>query len=192
MENIINEIKKRDPQLFSQVEKIIPFHGYLSTGAFIGLQMLNMSKRILDVQEGERIYAVSETYNCLPDPFQILEGATTGNKGLRVKDYGKMAVTVNKRAEKGVTSMKGVRIYLDPDKMEDYPKLHAWYMNTAKVPHEEVLPELLKAGEDVYSYEMVDIEVPIRKKKKVRLCEKCGESFVQYEDEALCPACNDN
>ncbi|MDK2892375.1 FmdE family protein [Methanohalophilus sp.] len=192
MENIINEIEKQDPQLYSQVEKIIPFHGYLSTGAFIGLQMLNMAKRILDVKEGERIYAVSETYNCLPDPFQILEGATIGNKGLRVKDYGKMAVTVNKRAEKGISSVKGVRIYLDPDKMAEYPKLHAWYMNTAKVPHEEVLPELLKAGESVYSYEMVDIEVPLKMKKKVRLCEKCGESFVQYEDEALCPACNDN
>lgn len=192
MENIIKQIKEQDPQLFSQVEKIIPFHGYLSSGAFIGLQMLNMAKRILNVQEGERIYAVSETYNCVPDPFQILEGATIGNKGLRVKDYGKMAVTVNKRAEKGVTSVKGVRIYLDTEKTKDYPRLHAWYMNTAKVPHEEVLPELLKAGEDVYSYEMVDIEVPVKKKKRVKLCDNCNESFVQYENETLCPACNDN
>jgi formylmethanofuran dehydrogenase subunit E len=190
MEDIIKEIEEQDPQLFSQIEKIIPFHGYLSSGAFIGLQMLNMARRILDVQNGNRLYVVSETYNCLPDPFQILEGATIGNKGLRIKDYGKMAVTVNKRAGQGISSMKGVRIYLDPEKTMDYPRLHAWYMNTAKVPHEEVIPDLLKAGESIYSFEMVDIEVPVKKKKQVWLCEKCGESFVQYEGEAFCPACS--
>jgi formylmethanofuran dehydrogenase subunit E len=101
-----------------------------------------------------------------------------------------MAVTVNKRAGQGISSMKGVRIYLDPEKTMDYPRLHAWYMNTAKVPHEEVIPDLLKAGESIYSFEMVDIEVPVKKKKQVWLCEKCGESFVQYEGEAFCPACS--
>jgi formylmethanofuran dehydrogenase subunit E len=192
MEKIIRQIKEQDPKLFSQVEKIIPFHGYLSSGAFIGLQMLNMATRILDIKDDERIYAVSETYNCIPDPFQILRGATTGNKGLRVKDYGKMAVTVNKRAGKGVDSVQGVRIYLDPQKTKAYPKLHAWYMNTAKLPHEEVVPELLNAGESVYSFEMVDVDVPPKKIKQVILCDKCGESFIRYGSETLCPACNDD
>ena len=78
MDEIITKIKEQDPELFSQVEKIIPFHGYLSTGALIGLQMLNISKKILAVNDDDRIYATCETYNCIPDPFQILEGATTG------------------------------------------------------------------------------------------------------------------
>ncbi len=189
MAKIIEDIKKQDPDLFLQVEKIIPFHGYLSTGALIGLQMLNMSKRLLEVKEGERIYAISETYNCIPDPFQILEGATTGNKGMRVKDYGKMAVVVNKRANAGESSMEAVRIYLDPEKTKEYPLLHAWYMNTKKVPHHEVVPILLDAGESVYTYTFTSIEVPVKKSKKVSLCERCGESFIQYEDEKLCKAC---
>ncbi len=189
MAKIIEDIKKQDPDLFLQVEKIIPFHGYLSTGALVGLQMMNMAKRLLEVKEGERIYAISETYNCIPDPFQILEGATTGNKGMRVKDYGKMAVVVNRRANAGESSMEAVRIYLDPEKTKEYPLLHAWYMNTRKVPHHEVVPILLDAGESVYTYTFTRIDVPVKKNKKVSLCERCGESFIQYEDEKLCKAC---
>lgn len=189
MDNILKQIKEQDPELFLQVEKIIPFHGYLSTGALMGLQMLNMAKRLLDVKEGERIYAIAETYNCVPDPFQILEGATTGNKGMKVKDYGKMAVTVNKRGAPGDIKLPAVRIYLDPEKTKAYPKLHAWYMNTEKVRHEIVVPIALEAGESIYSYTFTEIEVPIKKSKQVKLCDKCGESFVWYEGEALCEAC---
>ncbi|MEA1984133.1 MAG: FmdE family protein [Euryarchaeota archaeon] len=190
MDEIIKQIKEQDPELFSQVEKIIPFHGYLSTGALIGLQMLNIAKRVLAVNDGDRIYATCETYNCIPDPFQILEGATTGNKGLRINDVGKMAATVTTRAPKGVTSTRGVRIYFDANKTKNYPKLHAWYMNTEKLPHEEVVPILLEAGDNVYSYEMVDVDIPIKKSKKVQLCEECGECFIRYGDEVLCAACD--
>ncbi|MCD4822632.1 MAG: formylmethanofuran dehydrogenase [Methanococcoides sp.] len=189
MDTIINRIKEQDPELFLQIEKIIPFHGYLSSGAMIGLQMLTMAKRLLDVKEGERIYVTAETSNCVPDPFQILEGATTGNKGMKIKDYGKMAVTVNKRGAPGETKMPAVRIYLDAEKTAAYPRLHAWFMNLEKVRHEEVLPILLEAGENIYSYTFTEIEVPVKKSKQVRLCEKCGESFIHYEGEALCEAC---
>lgn len=192
MDEIQEKIKVENPELFSQVEKVVPFHGFLSSGALIGIHMLNIAKRVLDIKEGERIYALSETYNCIPDPFQILEGSTTGNKRLRVHDTGKMAVTVNKQAPSGIASVKGVRIYLDPEKTKDYPKLHAWYMNTKKLRHEEVVPVLLEAGENIYSYEMVDIDVPVKKKKTIKLCQKCNESFIQRNNEVLCDSCNNS
>ena len=44
------------------------------------------------------------------DPFQILCGCTVGNKGLKMLDYDKMAVTINKAAEPGAKSVKAVRI----------------------------------------------------------------------------------
>ena len=44
----------KDPVLLDQIGKIIPFHGYLSTGAFIGLEMLNLAKKLLDINEGEK------------------------------------------------------------------------------------------------------------------------------------------
>jgi formylmethanofuran dehydrogenase subunit E len=62
-------------------------------------------------------------------------------------------------------------------------------MNTKKVPHHEVVPVLLDAGESVYTYTFTRIDVPVKKSKKVSLCERCGESFIQYEDEKLCKAC---
>ena len=132
MDEIIKQIK--DPKLLLQIERVVSFHGYLSTGAFIGIQMFDIAKDALGFRDKERIYVTCETYNCIPDAFQILSGATIGNNGMRIIDSGKMAVVVNKKVPDGVTSARGVRIYLDPDKTEQYPKLHAWYLNTEKVP----------------------------------------------------------
>jgi formylmethanofuran dehydrogenase subunit E len=186
MNEIIQQIE--DPELLSQIEKVVPFHGYLSTGAFIGIQMLNIAKNDLDLQDGERMYVTCETVNCIPDPFQILGGATIGNKGLTVKDHGKMAVVDNKQAASG-EAVHGIRIYLDPAKTVNYPKLHSWYMNTEKLPHKEVIPELVKAGTFVYTCEMVDVEVPVKPAKCVNLCAMCGESFIQRGEESLCSTC---
>jgi formylmethanofuran dehydrogenase subunit E len=190
MEAIMKQIN--DPELLSQIEKVIPFHGFLTSGALIGIQMLNIAKRVLDVKDGERIYVTSETQSCMPDPFQILAGATIGNGGLKIKNLGKMAVTVNKQAPEGVQGIKGVRIILDPEKTKDYPKLHAWFLNTEKLPHEEVVPILLDAGEKVYSWNLVDLEVPVRKKKRIQSCKNCGEMFIQHDNELLCGECTEN
>jgi formylmethanofuran dehydrogenase subunit E len=180
-----------DPEMRVQVEKVVPFHGYLSTGAFIGIQMFNIARRELDIHEGERIFVTCETYNCLPDPFQILAGATIGNKGLTIKDHGKMAATIVKRGEFGKTT-KAVRIMLDPAKTAQYPRLHAWFMKTCKVPHPEAVSILIEAGENIYSWEVFEIEVPERAKKLIAICEGCGESFIKREDEAFCQACLEN
>lgn len=189
MDEIIKQIA--DPELLSQIAKVVPFHGYLSTGAFIGIQMFNIAKDVLGFQDGERVYVTCETYNCLPDAFQVLAGATIGNNGMRINDTGKMAVVVNKQVPMGVTPTRGIRIFLDPAKTEKYPKLHAWYMNTEKIPHEDAISELLKAGEDVYSYETIDVTIPVKPIKCVKVCEQCGESFVQHGEEVLCGTCTD-
>ena len=153
--------------------------------------MLNIARRELDIQNGERIYVTCETKSCMPDPFQILAGATIGNNGLKINNLGKMAVTVNKQAPEGVHSIKGIRIILDPEKTKAYPKLHAWYLNTEKFPHVEIVPILLDAGEKVYSWKLVDIEVPVRQKKRIQCCKNCNEMFVQHDNELLCGACTE-
>jgi formylmethanofuran dehydrogenase subunit E len=189
METILKQVK--DPELLSQIEKVVPFHGFLTSGALIGIQMLNIAKRVLDVKEGERIYVTCETKSCMPDPFQILAAATIGNNGLKIIDLGKMAVTINKQAPEGANSIKGVRILLDPEKTKNYPKLHAWFLNTEKLPHVEIVPILLDAGEKVYSWKLVDIEVPVRRKKRIQCCKKCGEMFIQHDNELLCGGCTE-
>ena len=188
MEDILNNVK--DPQTKEDLKKIVKFHGFLSSGAYIGYQMLNIAKRELDINDDERIFVTCETLNCVPDAFQILRTPTVGNKGVRILDYDKMAVTINKSADKGEEHMEGIRIFLDPKKTEKYPLLHDWYMNYKKVRHEEVLPILMEAGENVYSWEMVEIEVPQKKKKNVLICPMCGESFISWDNKPLCIPCS--
>jgi len=188
MEEILKKIA--DPKMRAQIEMVAPFHGYLSTGAFAGIQMLNIAKRVLEASDGDRLFVTCETYNCLPDPFQVLAGATIGNKGLKIKDHGKMAVTVTRRAPAG-TKVRGVRIMLDPAKTARYPRLHAWFMKTEKVPHPEAVSILLSAGESVYSWKIMDFDVPEKPGKKIAICERCEESFVQRDGVRLCIACSE-
>ncbi len=186
MEDIIAKIA--DSEMRSQIEKVASFHGYLSTGAFIGIQMLNIARRVLGASNGDRLFVTCETYNCLPDPFQALAGCTIGNKGLKIKDHGKMAVTVTKRVPVD-SRIKGVRIMLDPAKTVQYPSLHAWFMKTEKVTHPEAISILLRAGESVYTWDILDLDVPEKPRKKIAICEGCKESFIQREEEMLCVAC---
>jgi len=185
--------KITDPYLLFQIERVSSFHGYLSTGAFIGIQMLNIAKRVLDADPGEQLYVTCETYNCLPDPFQILAGCTIGNKKLKIKDHGKMAVVVNKKAEMGQKLVRSIRIMLDPVKTAQYPRLHEWYMKLCKVSHEEAISILIDAKESVYTYHIMDIELQEKPEKHIALCINCGESFVKKndgaKDEALCLSC---
>ena len=98
MEEILDRID--DPKVRSQIEKVAPFHGYLSTGAFVGIQMLNIAERLLDIKDRDRLFVTCETYNYLPDPFQILAGTIIGNKGMKILDYD-TAVAVSRGASVG-------------------------------------------------------------------------------------------
>ncbi|MFZ7110822.1 MAG: FmdE family protein [Desulfatiglandales bacterium] len=172
-----------------RLEGLVSFHGYLATGAFIGMQMSALGRRLLGLENGERIHVVCETINCLPDPFQYLDGCTVGNKGLIIEDTGKMAVTITKHAPPNEDA-PGVRIVLDANKTKHYPKLHAWYMKTGKVPHDETIETLIEAGENVYSYERVSVPVPGRIEKIITICSDCGESFVRNKTNCdYCPDC---
>ena len=181
--------KLQNPELKEQVEKVVDFHTYLSSGALIGVYMFNMAKTLLDfdIDNGDIIYATSETYACLPDAFQALGKCTIGNNKLKINNTGKMAITVNMKQKEGENT-KGVRIIMDPTKTIKYPRLHAWYMNLEKIPHEEIIPILIEAGDSIYSYEFVDIEVPTKIKKQVILCEICKEPFVKKNDN-ICITC---
>lgn len=160
--------------------RLVSFHGYLTTGAFIGLQMLALGKRLLGIEENERIHVLCETQNCLPDTFQVLAGATLGNKRLMLGDTGKVSVTITRHTPPG-ESAPGVRIILDAKKTEKFRKLHAWYMNTEKVPHREVVQILREAGDTVYSYRYVKVPVTGKQEKRVAICGTCGEPFTQID-----------
>ncbi|MBP2144264.1 formylmethanofuran dehydrogenase subunit E [Methanococcus voltae] len=177
-----------DDEYIEQIKKVFDFHGHISTGAFIGLQMYRIAKREMNLEDGETVYVMCECKNCMPDPFQILAGATIGNNKLKIYNIGKMAATFNTFGTVG-DNVKGLRIILDANKMQDYPKLYNWYMNIEKVPHTDAIFDLIKAGDSVYSWEYVDVEVPPKNKKDVKLCEVCKESFISYNGSPICETC---
>jgi formylmethanofuran dehydrogenase subunit E len=188
MDEMIQKIA--DPKLRAQAERVASFHGYLSTGAFAGIQMLNIARRVLNVSQEERLFVICETYNCLPDPFQALAGCTIGNKGLKIRDWGKMAATVSPCGPPGGL-VKAVRIMLDPAKTAKYPRLHSWFMKSCKVSHLEAISVLIEAEESVYTWKLLDLVVPKKPEKMIRLCGSCGESFISQDDKLLCQSCLD-
>jgi formylmethanofuran dehydrogenase subunit E len=59
---------------------------------------------------------------------------------------------------------------LDPAKTVQYPRLHAWFLKTEKVAHPEVISILLRAEESVYTWEIFDLDVPEKPRKKIAIC----------------------
>lgn len=172
----------------SELKKIEEFRGFLSPGALIGAHMFNIAKKVLKGDENDKIFAVCEGYNCMIDAVQVLGKSTVGNGRLRIKDRGKMAMTINKAGDEGKI-IEGVRIILDPQKTTRYPRLHAWYMNSKKFPPEEINDEIMNAGEDVYSWKKVNLRVPEKAEKRVKICKICGEAFLPNKNEKTCISC---
>ncbi|MDY6960065.1 MAG: FmdE family protein, partial [Halobacteriota archaeon] len=105
-------------------------------------------------------------------------------KRLRVVDYGRMALTVTRRGDP-----IGVRVILDKDKTVNYPKIHLWYMNEQKIPHDEVFDDILKAGLEIYSHEYVRVKIIEKKNKNIILCSRCDEPFISTNGEDICNYC---
>ncbi|MBC7098507.1 formylmethanofuran dehydrogenase [Candidatus Bipolaricaulota bacterium] len=171
-----------------ELKKIEEFRGFLSPGALIGAYMFNIAKKVLNVDDNEKIFAICEGYNCIIDAVQVLGKSTVGNGRLKIKDTGKMAVTVNKAGDEGEV-VEGVRIILDPQKAIHYPRIYEWYMNSKKFPSEEINDEIMKARENIYTWKKVNIRVPKKPKKRVKICRICGEAFLQNKNEKVCISC---
>ena len=67
--------------------------------------------------------AVCETRNCLPDAIQLLTPCTIGNGWLKVVNVGRFALSLYDKYEG-----EGVRVFLDPVKVADWPEINNWYL----------------------------------------------------------------
>lgn len=173
-----------DKRLKEQLRAVWKYQGYFSSGAVIGVFMMNYAREILGCEFEDDIFVTVETRNCIPDAATALANCTIGNKRLRIVNYDKMALTMTKRDDPN-----GIRIILDPKKTIKYPVIHAWYLNEREVSHREVVDEILKAGRDILSFEDVRIAIPPKAKKEVVLCLECGEPFIPEKGEGNCKYC---
>lgn len=152
------------------------FHGNLAPGLIIGGFMVDLAMK--NLPEGEFFDAICETPVCLPDAVQILTPCTIGNGWLSIVDFGRFAVTLYEKY-----SGKGVRVYLDTEKLNPWPEIRDWYLKKKKKNEQNVdvlLAQIKEAGHKLLSVQKVQVEPErVRRKKMgpVSICPVCGEAY---------------
>jgi len=179
-------------ELQGQFTRCITFHTVTAPGLFIGVFMVDFALELLHAQPGERLYAIAETYKCVPDPVQVMAGCTFGNHRLQVIPVGKFALTMNRPSDGPL--VEGVRVYVDAKKLKQYRVLNAWYTHSPGFNSETMIyplmDEILKAGRDILSFQKVRVKVPLKQKWKSEPCSACGEMVpdIMLEDDQ-CRGC---
>ena len=179
----LDRIRKRmehlgvEPRIQDYITRSIRFHTHPAPGVLIAVFMVDYALELLGATPGDRLYAVCETRKCAPDPIQVILGATAGNKGLTVLPIGRFALTLNRPSD-GPTS-DGVRVYVDPAKVKEYPAIRAWYTNAPgfdkKQQEGPLFDEIFLAGRKILSFKRVRVKVPGKEKWEAALCSCCGE-----------------
>lgn len=163
------------------------FHGNLAPGLIIGGFMVDLAMK--NLPEGEFFDAVCETPVCLPDAVQILTPCTIGNGWLSVVPFGKFAVTLYEKY-----SGRGVRVYLDMEKMKAWPEINDWYLKKKKKSEQNadlLLAQIKEAGHRLLSIQHVQVEPEkVRRKKMgpVAVCPVCREAYPTRDGET-CRSC---
>ncbi len=169
------------------LNRVISFHSYAAPGVIVGgimvdLAMKQMPKSVLyDV--------ICETHSCLPDSVQLLTPCTVGNGWLKIINLGRYAVSLYDKH-----NGNGVRVYLDPKKLQDYDEIQAWLLKL-KPKHGQDTDRLQKqiwdAGQDIYTIHAVQVKssyLTKRSKGTIGLCSVCGEAY-PIRDGAICLGC---
>ncbi len=163
------------------------FHGTLAPGLLIGGFMVDLAMKHLP--EGEFFDAVCETPVCLPDAVQILTPCTIGNGWLSVVSFGKFAITLYEKY-----GGRGVRVYLDTGKLNQWPEIRDWYLKKKKKNEQNselLFAQIKDAGHGLFSIQHVQVDPEkVRRKKMgpVAVCPVCREAYPTRDGEK-CRSC---
>ena len=163
------------------------FHGTLAPGLLIGGFIVDLAMK--NLPEGELFDAVCETPVCLPDAVQILTPCTIGNGWLSIVNFGRYAVTLYEKY-----SGRGVRVYLDTEKLNRWPEVRDWYLKKKKKDQQDaevLFAQIKEAGHQLLSVQKVQVEPEkVRRKKMgpVGICPACGEAY-PLKDGGKCMNC---
>jgi formylmethanofuran dehydrogenase subunit E len=169
------------------VHLVKSFHGSLAPGLVIGGFIVDLALK--NLPDGEFFDAICETAVCLPDAVQLLTPCTIGNGWLKIFDTGRFAVTLYEKE-----SGKGVRVYLDTEKLRAWPEFNAWYfkLKPKKEQNFELLMAQIKeAGASALSVQQVRVKPELTVKRRLgptAVCPSCGEAY-PLRDGSPCLAC---
>jgi formylmethanofuran dehydrogenase subunit E len=173
-------------------EMVRQFHGSEAPGLLIGGFMVALALQHLPANT---LYdAICETRTCLPDAIQLLTPCTVGNGWLKIVPFGRYALTLY---DKTNGNHEGVRVFLDPGRVIDWPEIYAWFFklknSTEQLGH-GLTGEIQDAGSDILSMQIVKIaaEFFVKKHKgKIAVCPRCDEAY-PLQDGKICLACQGN
>lgn len=158
------------------LNKVKSFHGHVAPGLIIGGFIIDLAMK--NLPEGEFFDVVCETPVCLPDAVQILTPCTIGNGWLSIIPFGRFAVTFYEKY-----TGAGVRVYLDTEKLNNWPEVRDWYFKKKK-KHEQnkelLLTQIKEAGHGLLGVQKLQVDpekVRRRKLGPVGVCPACGEAY---------------
>jgi formylmethanofuran dehydrogenase subunit E len=181
-------IKTIGPYSFEDfVDRVKEFHSYPAPGVVLGGVMVDLVLR--NLPSNILFDALCETHKCIPDAIQLLTPCTVGNGWLKVEDWGRFALALFDK-----TTGAGIRVVLDPARVEERPDIRDWYYKLK--PKNEVDPgKLLYAiqgsGHSLCSLQEIRIQPRLLVKKprgKRVVCSQCQEASPET-DQGLCLAC---
>ena len=163
------------------------FHGYAAPGLIIGGKIVGIA--LSNIPENILFDAICETNFCLPDAVQILTPCTTGNGWMKVVNLGKFAVILYDK-----TNGHGVRVFLDPAKLEDWPEITTWFYKLKPKKEQDskrLYWEIGQAGSSIYSFKKIIVKEKFLKKRslgKTVNCKICGEAYPEKHGK-ICRGC---
>jgi len=162
-------------------EQVRAFHGFAAPGVMIGAFMVELAYRHLP-KEGF-FDAICETPKCLPDAVQLLTPCSIGNGWLTIVDTGRYALCLYDKS-----TGKGVRVSLDPARLEAWPRIKTWFFSLAPKKEQDsamLLEEIRAAGPSLCTVRPVTVaRRPLKTKgRRFRVCPSCGESYPESHGE---------
>jgi formylmethanofuran dehydrogenase subunit E len=172
------------------IHRVQSFHGHVAPGVVIGGYMVHLAK--IEISDKMLFDAISETPACVPDAIQLLTPCTVGNGWLKIINLGRFALSLYDKY-----NGNGVRVFLDPVKLEQWPEIKAWFLklkSRKEQSHEDILSQIKQAGVEICGTCPVQIKPDFlikRDKGKIGICPSCREAY-PLRDGSLCLACQGN
>jgi len=176
------------PYTFEEfLEVAAAFHGTASPGLMLGGFMVDAARRILP--HGILYDALVETVKCLPDAVQLLTPPTYGNGWMQIHNLGRFSVSLFDKY-----SGEGVRAWIDPQRLGDWPEIQAWYLKTKRKKdqdRERLFAEIKAAGRNVCLVSAIQLRRELLGRPpmgRIGICPVCGESY-PLADGPVCRGC---
>ncbi|WP_051677015.1 FmdE family protein [Maridesulfovibrio frigidus] len=152
------------------------FHGYPAPGLMLGGYMMEEARKHLP--EDTIFDAISETSWCLPDAVQMLTFCSVGNGWLKIKNLGVYALSLYDKY-----TGKGVRIRVDPTKLDAWPEVKSWFYKLKPKKEqdtEKLQDEIRRAGASFCTLEAIQMKPEVmghRSKGGITTCPLCGDAY---------------